>query len=134
MSRLSVLAVTGLFALLAPAAYADENPKGMDHSQMQGMDHSEMKGMDHSAMAPNAQNPFAEAEMKMHRAMMAAVGKDASETWVRKMIAHHQGAIDMANIVLSKTDDPKIKQTAQETIVSQGKEIDELQGWLKNHK
>lgn len=134
MSRLSVLAVTGLFVLLAPAAYADENPKGMDHSRMQGMDHSEMKGMDHSAMAPNAQNPFGEAEMKMHKAMMAAVGKDASETWVRKMIAHHQGAIDMANIALSTADDPKVKQKAQETIASQQKEIDELQSWLKNRK
>ncbi|MGE0665772.1 MAG: DUF305 domain-containing protein [Sphingomonadales bacterium] len=141
MPRLSVLAI-GLIVLLAPAAHADQKHQAMEHSQMQGMghdqmpgpDHSEMKGMDHSAMEASAQNPYGDAEMKMHNAMMEAVGKDASETWVRKMIAHHQGAIDMANVALAQANDPKVKQKAQETITSQKKEIDELEMWLDTHK
>ena len=41
-------------------------------------------------------NPFAEAERKMHDAMMAAMGSDANQTWVRKMLAHHQGGIEVS--------------------------------------
>jgi uncharacterized protein (DUF305 family) len=65
---------------------------------------------------------------------VGAAGKDPAETWVRKMIAHHQGAVDMANIALSLADDPEVKAKAQQTITSQGKEIEELERWLESRK
>src|SRR5262245_65248060 len=47
------------------------------------------------------------SEMAMHEKMMKAKGANASETWVRKMIEHHRGAIAMSQIVLRESPDAK---------------------------
>lgn len=140
MRHLKSLVAAALLAAVPPAVFAGENQvamdhakMGMDHSKMQGMGDPQAKGMTQDTSAPTAENPYSEAEMKMNRARMAAVGKDADETWVRKMIEHHRGAIDMANTALSKTQDSEVKQKAEQTIESQEKEIKELQAWLRSH-
>ena len=51
----------------------------------------------------DASNPFAAIEQNMSKAMMAAVGPNAGDTWVRMMIAHHQGAIDMSREALRQS-------------------------------
>lgn len=99
-----------------------------------GMDHSRMGGMDQSMMQPTPANPYPPAEMKMHHAMMNAVGSDAAETWVRKMIEHHRGAIEMSQIVLRETRDPKVRTMATKAMAEQRRGITELQGWLREHR
>ncbi|OYX46296.1 MAG: DUF305 domain-containing protein, partial [Sphingomonas sp. 32-66-10] len=79
-----------LLALAAMSASPALAQQGMDHSKMQGMNHDNMPGMN---------TPFMPAEMAMHEKMMKAKGANASETWVRKMIEHHRGAIAMSQIV-----------------------------------
>lgn len=74
--------------------------------------------------------PFAPAMMKMEQAMMAATGSTLGETWARKMIEHHRGAIDMADIMLRQGGDPKILENARMTKDKQTKEIAELQKML----
>ena len=66
-------------------------------------------------------------EKKMGDDMTAAVGADAGDNWVRKMIAHHQGAIDMSKIVLDRKPTPEVAQMAKMTIDKQGHEIEDLQ-------
>lgn len=80
-----------------------------------------------------AQTPFSAAEAKMHEAMMSAMGADAGETWARKMIPHHQGALDMSEIVLSDTQDADIRRMAQKTIEMQTGDIAELRRWLETN-
>jgi len=80
---------------------------------------------------PMAQTPFSPAEMKMHEAMMAATGASADETWARKTIPHHQGALDMSEIVLRDTQDAEIRRMAQKTIEMQTQDIAELRRWLE---
>ena len=75
-------------------------------------------------------NPFGPAMDRMHTDMMAASGATPGEIWARKMIAHHQGAIDMSNIVLKQGGDPKILDSARMTIDMQTKEIADLQKLL----
>lgn len=75
-------------------------------------------------------NPFAAAERKMHEAMMAAMGSTASHAWALKMRAHHQGAVDMSEIIVGSTADPKIREMARKVIDMQGKDIAELDRWL----
>ncbi|MFT4953655.1 MAG: hypothetical protein ACI8U3_000017 [Brevundimonas sp.] len=80
-----------------------------------------------------AQTPFSAAETEMHEAMRAATGANAGESWARKMIPHHQGALDMSQIVLRDTRDADIRRMAQKTIDMQTGDIAELRRWLETN-
>ncbi|WP_062342520.1 MULTISPECIES: DUF305 domain-containing protein [Sphingomonadaceae] len=99
---------------------------------MHGMDHGKMGHSDTGMMKPTPANPYPRAEMEMHRKMMSAVGTDATETWARKMIEHHRGAIAMSQIVLRQAPDAKTRQMAQKSIAEQNKSIGELQAMLRS--
>lgn len=75
-------------------------------------------------------NLYMPAEMAMHDKMMAAKGADDGETWTRKMIEHHRGALTMSQIALKESDDPMVRQMAQKTIDMQTKDIAELNKML----
>lgn len=49
--------------------------------------------------------------------------------FMNAMIAHHQGAITMAQDALKKSKRPEIKQLSQEIIRSQQAEIDQMKQW-----
>ena len=83
-----------------------------------------------SEMKADPSNPYLASEMDMHDKMMAAKGRDAAETWTRKMIEHHKGALTMSEVALKETDDAMVRKMAQETIDMQTKDIAELQKWL----
>lgn len=130
INKLWAAAAAILLAAPAIAQQVTDHSK-MDHSKM---DHSKMGGMDHSKMMKNTPaNPYAQAEMKMHERMMPAIGGDASETWVRKMIEHHRGAVEASRIAVAQAKDAQVRTMAQKIVVMQNKEIGELQTWLKNH-
>jgi len=82
--------------------------------------------------APDTANPFADAEAKMNQAMMAATGSDVFQNWALKMIAHHQGAIDMSEAVLRQNPTPDVAMMARETIEKQKKDIDDIRKLVKD--
>lgn len=82
-------------------------------------------------MTADANNPFGQSEMTMNDRMMAAVGTDIGDTWVRKMIEHHQGAIDMSRIMLQHSPTADAAKMAQDTITKQEKEIGDLRKLVK---
>jgi len=52
--------------------------------------------------------------------------------FVVMMIPHHEQAVEMADIVLAKSDiDPKVAELAQNIKDAQGPEIDRMLGWLQ---
>jgi uncharacterized protein (DUF305 family) len=66
--------------------------------------------------------------------MMAAhMIKDPDLAFNCGMIAHHNGAIDMAKILLKYGDDEESKKLAQEIIDAQEKEIKEMTEWVEEH-
>ncbi len=46
------------------------------------------------------------------------------------MIAHHQGAVDSAKVVLEHGSDPEVKAFAEQIIAAQEAEIAWMKGWL----
>jgi hypothetical protein len=72
---------------------------------------------------------FAASEAEMHRLMSAASGATVDEAYVAKMIAHHQGAIAMAEVALSESRDPEVRRMAQGVIAAQTREIAEMRAW-----
>lgn len=67
---------------------------------------------------------------RMHREMALEYTGDVDADFTRNMIAHHQGAIDMAKIVAAFGKDEKIKELAQSIIKAQEDEIRVMQAWL----
>jgi uncharacterized protein (DUF305 family) len=105
-----------------------QNMQGMD---MSGMMQS-MQGM--MANMNDAQKGYMQAMMKMHGPMMAAhMIKDSDVAFVCGMIAHHQGAIDMADVVLKTGDNAEAKKMAEKTKKEQGQEIAEMKEWLQKN-
>lgn len=88
---------------------------------------NEVVANDMNAMTADANNPFAQSEMAMDQAMMAAVGVNPADSWVRKMIEHHRGAVEMSRIVLAQSPTAEVAAMAEMTIANQGKEITALE-------
>lgn len=86
---------------------------------------------DANMAANDATNPFAQVEQRMDQQMMAAVGSNAGDTWVRKMILHHQGAIDMSKVMLEQNPSADVAMMARDAITKQTKEVSDLQKFLQ---
>ncbi|MHA7869473.1 MAG: CopM family metallochaperone [Salipiger thiooxidans] len=56
--------------------------------------------------------------------------EDADVAFACGMIAHHQAAIDMAEVLLAHGKDTEMRRLAEEIIAAQGKEIAFMTDWL----
>jgi uncharacterized protein (DUF305 family) len=127
-------AAHSFFAVIAIAASATVQaqtpaPKApVDHSKM---DHSKMG---HSAPAATGDSAstqaFKAANDKMHAGMNIPFTGNADADFVNGMVPHHQGAVEMARIVLQHGKDPQLKKLARDIIKAQDKEIAFMRRWL----
>ena len=92
-------------------------------------EHSEMKMTD---MSTSASSQEYMAGMKdMHDKMMAAVNEsDPDKAFAKGMVAHHEGAIAMAETELKYGKDPKMRKLAQDIIKAQKGEIEQMNNGL----
>ncbi len=88
-----------------------------------------------SSMSTSASNAaYEQVNAKMHKDMAVPLTGDADVDFLAGMIPHHQGAIDMAEVVLKYGKDPKVKKLAEDIVAAQKKEIAMMQAWLKEKK
>ncbi|MBB1498128.1 DUF305 domain-containing protein [Paracoccus sp. MC1862] len=133
----------------APTSPSDRMPGMPEHGQamMQAMQQMMQEGMHGGMAAPGADGTatslsdapdFTQAYVasmnEMHGPMMEGVMVDDPDVaFVRGMIPHHQGAIDMARIVQQYGDDPQTREWADQIIAAQEGEIAEMQAWLETN-
>ncbi|WP_278185017.1 CopM family metallochaperone [Paracoccus sediminis] len=103
---------------------------GMGDGMMGMMGMMGMGGMDLESMPEHVQENMRrmmETMPAMHKGMM---NEDADVAFACGMIAHHQGAIDMAEVLLENGDDPQMRALAEEIIAAQVGEIEQMTTWL----
>jgi uncharacterized protein (DUF305 family) len=137
--NLSLSAFTA-FALMAgmPGALSQEDsdagsspPEVCKSGGMDTMPAMEQGSMDMGKMDRAHQDlikSMPEMSRNMRQGMMV---KNVDVAFVCGMIAHHQGAIDMAKAELAHGKDAFAKEMAQKVIDAQTAEIAEMLAWLK---
>ena len=156
ISKMILAAAVAAIAFSAPALAQDAEfqlPEQCTSTAMGGMDHSTMGhggmegdqaaamdsgmmdmmgmgGMDLESMPEHVQENMRRMMISMpamHEGMMM---EDADVAFACGMIAHHQGAIDMAQVLLEFGDDPEMIELAGEIIAAQVGEIEQMTTWL----
>ncbi|WP_159946738.1 DUF305 domain-containing protein [Rhizobium sp. 18065] len=120
MLKTIIVAASLTLALTSTFAIAQDHTMHQDHMMPMGDDGPSSKA-------------FQAANDKMHADMAAPLTGDADVDFVRGMIPHHQGAIDMARIVLEYGKDADIRKLAEEVIQAQEGEIAMMKDWLSKH-
>ena len=115
----------------------DSAVMAQSHMQHQSMDPASMQKM-MTEMMPAASDPastkaFKETHMKMMKDMHITYSGNPDADFVRGMIPHHQGAIDMAKVQLQHGKDAQIRKMAAKIIKDQEREIAQMQAWLKKN-
>jgi uncharacterized protein (DUF305 family) len=73
---------------------------------------------------------FMEANAKMHSGMTIEFTGNPDVDFIRGMIPHHQGAVEMAEIILKHGSDPEVRKLAEGIIAAQKSEIAWMTDWL----
>lgn len=153
MTRRNRILTTLLATSLASAALAmsdhhsagaatddvQQGPGGM--GAMHGMSmpgHGGAMGSMHDMMAQMHGAPSDAMGGMMHGASpsMPALadlsGEEYEVAFLSMMIAHHQGAVEMAEWILDRTDDPEIRSAAEAIVAAQDPEIQQMTTWLRD--
>jgi Domain of unknown function (DUF305) len=134
IAALGVGAIAG--AAVATLVLALELSGDFDHHT--GSAHHHQSLLPPRESAPNGGGATFYSEMtdvngRMHQEMAISPSDDVDRDFMRMMIPHHQGAIDMALVLLKYGHDERLKRLAQSIIVEQGQEIAYMRSLLDPH-
>jgi uncharacterized protein (DUF305 family) len=112
----------------AQMAYPDKCKSEMSMSGDMAMQGHNMQMPEMTDYQKESMEGMKAMNMNMMQGMMK---KDPDVSFVCGMIAHHMGAISMAEVELKHGDNVEAKANAQKIIDEQGKEIKELTAWVE---
>ncbi|MBA2779434.1 CopM family metallochaperone [Billgrantia kenyensis] len=106
-----------------PQQDADHHDHDHDHEMHEDDEHADNEAV----------QAYREVNQRMHEDMSIEFTGNPDADFALGMIPHHQGAIDMANVVLTHGEDEAIRDLAREIIEAQEEEIAFLRDWLAKH-
>ena len=123
--------------------HTQEKMQGKMHGKMHGGHGAQPggnagHGTEHGAAGPQGDRgpsslAFHGINQKMHEAMNVTFTGNADADFVKGMIPHHQGAVEMAKVVLAFGTDPEIRKLAEAVIQAQESEIAMMRAWLQRN-
>lgn len=117
MNKNTILAVLiglviGVGATLGVTALKDDDStKTVNTQQVSSTDHSSMSMDD------------------MNKQLEGLTGNEFDKAFTEMMIAHHEGAVDMAELIPSRAKHEEVKTLGKAIIAAQTKEIAEMKQW-----
>jgi len=90
-----------------------------------------LSAMHHDSPKNHGPMPFQKAMDKMHKDMMIKPSGNIDVDFLKGMIPHHQGAIEMSEELIKKSKDKELKAFAQKIIDAQNVEVKLMQDLLK---
>lgn len=83
----------------------------------------------------DANKEYMAAMKDMNTKMEKGMAPDPTVSFAKQMIAHHEGAAQMADVLLKHSQDKEMRKMAEKMKKEQAKDIKELKAWLsKNAK
>lgn len=118
-NNLIVLAIVAIMAIAGISIFA-----------MKDKDDNSMGDM----MGNASNNSSVQADMNSadYKQFAALKGEDYDRMFLANMIAHHEGAVDMANLALKNASHQDIKDLANNIVSSQTGEITNMVSWQKD--
>jgi uncharacterized protein (DUF305 family) len=129
MTATAAIALLGAGALVLAQAQPQHGP-GHGMPMMRGGGHAGHAAAQAPANASPVTRAFMAANERMHRDMAITFSGNADRDFVAGMIPHHQGAIDMARLVLEHGSDPEVRAIAEAVIREQEREIVQMRSIL----
>lgn len=90
---------------------------------------NDMHKMDDGKMMMNHSMSGMMEDMNASLRGKSGVEFDFDKVFLDEMIVHHEGAVDMAKLVLTSTTRPELLKMAQDIIDVQTKEINQMKAW-----
>lgn len=118
------LALISFVFMLSACSNAD--PMTKNNSPMQ----QPQPTYDHNSAHLQHSKDYMKAMSQMHTQMRAVESNNVDVAFIQGMIPHHQGAIDMADMVLQYSQDTSIKSLANQIKQEQQSEIAYMKNWL----
>ncbi|MBS0237781.1 MAG: DUF305 domain-containing protein [Proteobacteria bacterium] len=125
----ATLALTLALSVLPLTAKAEEMNNMPDMQHMH-----EMMGGSQSESSKAFNDAMSKMHEKMSKKMMSMqTTGNADVDFVKGMIPHHEGAVDMAKIELQYGKDPELHKLAEGIVKAQESEIAFMKSWLEKH-
>lgn len=97
--------------------------------------HMDMMSMESKKEATNAKAPMDHSAMtmdEMTKGLDGLRGDAFDKAFVEMMIVHHQGAVDMAELIPANAKHEELKKLGRDIITAQTQEITMMKQWLKD--
>jgi uncharacterized protein (DUF305 family) len=128
LSFVAIASLGGVLTACSNAAHSDSTASG-NQSQAQNTSATQTSGKQDTMHGGSMHHGSGMAHsMSMD---LGPADADFDLRFVDAMIPHHQGAVEMAQEVLSKSQRPEMKKLAQDIIAAQNREIEQMKQWRK---
>jgi uncharacterized protein (DUF305 family) len=116
------LLIFTIFGLITAAYLSYAQPMMQDR---------QMRNMMNDGVMEDMMEQHMEEHMELHEDLASLSGEEFDKAFLKEMIFHHEGAVDMAEMALERAEHQEIKDMANDIIEIQNREISLMKEWLK---